>query len=193
MFGDLFAEINFAYIFAAAVLFLSGIYYAPFIVDRNIRWLLIYPRWIARLMEKYFTVRWGFIPTFFIILILNNISLFTGFVSGFLLIVPFIIAFLTGFHVAVVGYDLMGWKGIWHILVNPIAWLEFPAAWISFSLGFRLAYVMYSFRQFDTAYQYFRLLLPLYFKYVFTLLLIAALLESLLIVLADRHKDGKEP
>ena len=192
MFGDLFAEINFAYIFAAAVLFLGGIYYAPFIVERNIRWLLVYPRWIARLMEKYFSTRWGFLPTFLIILILNNISLFTGFASGFLLIFPFIIAFLTGFHVAVVGYDLMGWKGIWHILVNPIAWLEFPAAWISFSLGIRLAYVLYSFRNFDTAYEYFQLLLPLYFKYVFTLLFIAALLESILIALADKHKNREE-
>ena len=189
MFSDLFTQVNFAYFFAASALFILGIYCAPSIVDKNIRWLLVYPRWVAKLMEKYFSARWGFLQIFLIILILNNVSLFLGFASGYLIILPFLFAFLTGFHIAVIGYDLMGWQGIWHLLVNPIAWLEFPAAWISFGMGFRLAFTVFRYHNIEIINEVFRLLLPLYFKYVFTLLLIAALLESVLIIVAERHKD----
>ncbi|HFE64795.1 hypothetical protein B1H10_08140 [candidate division KSB1 bacterium 4484_188] len=189
MLSDLFEHANFAYIFIAAVLFIAGIYFAPAIVDRNIRWMLVYPRWMAKLMEKYFSTRMGFFPMFIIILLLNNVSLFTGFLSGFLVILPFVLAFLTGFHVAVIGYDLMGWQGLWHMLVNPVAWLEFPAAWISFSLGIRLAGEIVVHQNFHSAVNLFHVLLPIYFKYVFSLLLVAALLESALIILAERHKN----
>ncbi len=189
MFSDLFAQIDFIHIFIAAFLFVIGIYIAPIIVDKNIKWLLVYPRWVARLMEKYFSDRWGFLPLFLIILALNNLSLFTGFLSGYLIIFPFLFALLTGFNVAVVGYDLMGWQGIWHLLVNPVAWLEFPAAWISFGLGIRLASVTAATLNWQTAGEIFMMLLPLYLKYVFTLLLIAALLESGLIRWAAQYKD----
>jgi len=192
MFTDLFEQLHFAYIFCAAMLFIAGIYVAPSIVEKNIRWLLIYPRWMARLMEKYFSVRWGFLLIFFLILILNNISLFTGFLSGFLIFLPFLAVFLTGLHVAIIGYDLMGWQGIWHLLVNPVAWLEFPATWISFGMGIRLSVVLLTTKNFPLAIDTFHQLLPLYIKYVLTLLVVAALLESGLIQWADRHKDKSE-
>jgi hypothetical protein len=188
MFNDLFTHLHVAYIFSAGALFIAGIYVAPTIVDRNIQFLLVYPRWVAKLMEKYFSVSWGFVPIFFIILFLNNLSLFTGFLSGLLIIMPYIMAFLTGFHVAVIGYDLMGWKGIWHLLVNPVAWLEFPAAWISFGMGIRLSMTVIT-DDFTSAIQLFSILLPLYLKYVFVLLLLAAILESGFIRLAERFKD----
>lgn len=190
MFGDLFSQIHFAYIFVACVLFIGGIYIAPTIVERDIRWLLVYPRWVAAIMEKYFSAQWGFFPMFFLILFLNNLSLFTGFVSGYLIILPFLIAFFTGLHVAVIGYDLMGWQGLWHMLMNPVAWLEFPASWISFALGFRLAGAMVDYRNFAMTGKVFNMLLPLYLKYAFVLLVIAALLESLLIVIAKKYKNN---
>lgn len=189
MFSELFEHAHFAYIFVAAVLFIAGIYFAPSIVDRNIRWLLVYPRWMAKLMEKYFSDHLGFFPLFITIFLLNNLSLFTGFLSGFLVILPLVLAFFTGFNVAVIGYDLMGWQGLWHMLVNPVAWLEFPAAWISFSLGIRLATEIIVQQNFHSAVKLFPVLLPVYFKYVFSLLLIAALLESVLISIARQHKD----
>lgn len=189
MFSDLFRQISFVHIFLSAILFMAGIYLAPYAVEKNIRWLLAYPRWIARLMEKYFNTRWGFLTLFLLIFSLNNLSLFTGFLSGFLVVLPVLIAFLTGFHVAVIGYDMMGWKGIWHLLVNPVAWLEFPAAWISLALGFRLAQAVVVYQDGTLVWNTFRMLLPLYFNYVFTLLLIAALLESALIRFAEKHKE----
>jgi hypothetical protein len=189
MFYDLLEQLHFAYIFISATLFLLGIYLAPFIVDRDIKWLLLYPRWVKGIMEKYFSGKWGFFPIFLLILFLNNISLFTGFISGLLLLPPVLLIFLTGFHVAVIGYDLMGWEGIWHLLVNPVAWVEFPAAWISFGLGLRLSTEWISKGSISPVLATFYQLAPLYFKYVFSLLVIAGIIESFLIIIAERHKD----
>ncbi|GAB4377578.1 MAG: hypothetical protein Kow0042_25530 [Calditrichia bacterium] len=189
MFGDLFENVHFAFIFSASAMFIAGLYFAPTIVEKNIRWLLVYPRWVARLMEKYFSTKWGFFPLFLTILILNNISLFTGFVSGYGIVFPLLFAFFTGLNVSVIGYDLMGWQGLWHMLVNPIAWLEFPAAWISFGMGLQLGWDILSRGDYSVAGQTFAILLPIYFKYVFTLLLIAAILEAIGIIIAEKHRD----
>jgi len=190
MLNDLFSQLHFAHIFSGALLFLAGIYIAPIVVDKNIKWLLIYPRWVARLMERYFSQRWGFLSLFLIILLLNNFSLFLGFISGFLVILPFLLAFLTGFHVAVVGYDMLGWQGIWHLLVNPVAWLEFPAAWISFGMGIKISSTLISTGDLGIALQHFEQMLPLYLKYVFVLLVLAGILESVLIIWAEKYKDN---
>jgi hypothetical protein len=189
MFSDLFEQIHFAYIFVSAVCFIFGIYLAPAIVDKNISWMLIYPRWVKKVMEKYFSASWGFFLLFFLLLLLNNISLFFGFLSGFFIIFPLILAFLTGFHVAVIGYELMGWQGIWYLLVNPVAWLEFPAAWISFALGLSLSLEWIKAGNISAVLDKFYLLLPLYFKYVFSLLVIAGIIESFLIIIAERQKN----
>jgi hypothetical protein len=189
MYVDIFEKIQFVNIFVAALLFIAGIYFAPSIVDKNIHWMLVYPRWVAKLMEKYFSARWGFLAVFLLILVLNNFSLFTGFLSGFILILPFLAAFFTGFHVAVIGYDLMGWQGIWHLLINPVAWLEFPASWISFGMGIRVATVIMTTSSLKNGMEVFKQLMPLYFKYVFTLLVIAALLETGMILWVEKHKD----
>ena len=191
MFNDLFQQVHYAYIFCAATLFIAGIYVAPNIVEKNIKWLLVYPRWVSRLIEKYFSTNWGFLTIFFIVFILNNFSLFTGFISGFLVICPFIFAFLTGFHVAVIGYDLMGWKGIWYLLINPVAWFEFVAAWINFGMGIKLAISVITGSSTDQE-SILHLLLPLYLKYVMVLLLVAAILESSFILWAQKHKNNHD-
>ncbi len=186
---NLFDWVDYTYFFLSAVLFLAGIYLAPNVVEKNIRFLLRYPRWMRRLMEKYFTRKYPFLVLFLIIFSLNNVSLFVSFLSGFILIGPPVAAFLTGLNVAVISYDMLGWRGIWQVLVNPVAWLEFPAAWISFALGFRLSEAFWSSHDWSRVQEQFWILLPLYVKYVMVLLFIAALLESALIVLAERMKD----
>jgi len=192
MFIDLFEKLHFVYIFIAALLFFAGIYFAPTIVEKKINWLLVYPRWVTKIIEKYFSPRWGFILLFIIILLLNNLSLFSGFISGFVIILPFLFAFLTGLNVAIVGYDLLGWQGIWHLLVNPVAWLEFPAAWISFGMGIKISVKIIYTHRFLEAYQLLKQLFPIYLKYVLVLLVLAALLESGLIIWAEKHKDDLE-
>lgn len=185
----LFETIHYGYFFLSAVLFLAGIYVAPTVVEKNLLILLRYPRWMRRWMERILERKFHFILLFLGIFLLNNISLFFSFLSGFLIIGPPVAAFLTGLNVAVMSYEMMGWRGIWQILVNPIAWLEFPAAWISFALGFRLTEAWLKYQNWFMVEKTFFILLPTYFQFVSTLLLVAALLESGLIVLAERLKE----
>lgn len=191
MFSEIFEAVNYTYFFISAVLFLAGIYSGPVVVEKNIRWLMTYPLYMKLLMEKYFKTKRAFIFLFLIIFSLNNLSLFTSFLSGFLIILPPIVAFITGLNVAIISFELMGWQGIWQILVNPVAWLEFPAAWLSFAMGFRLSETMVTKGSFQMTIDKFSSLLPIYFKYVFALLLLAALLETALIVIAEKINDGK--
>lgn len=193
MFSELFEAVNYTYIFVSAVLFLLGIYAGPAVVERNIRWLMAYPLWMKRMMEKYFKSRQAFFVLFLIIFSLNNLSLFTSFISGFLVIFPPIAAFLTGLNVSIISFEMLGWRGVWQILVNPVAWLEFPAAWLSFAMAFRLAETMLVNGGLQATVDKFIALLPIYFKYVFTLLLLAALLETALIIFAEKINDGNEP
>ncbi len=193
MMNDLLESVRPIYFFVSAIIFLVGIYVGPVIVEKGWSLLLKYPRWLFRLMQRYLDVRFRFVYLFLIIVLLNNISLFGSFAAGFLIIVPPAAAFFTGFNVAVITYDIAGWKGIWHMLFNPVAWLEFPAAWLSFSLGFQLAEIQLRHWHWSDTYRRFVSLVPIYLKYVFTLLILAALLESAMIVIARKYDDENRP
>ncbi len=192
MLEDLFQALDWPYFFLSALLFMIGIYAGPHAAEKEITFLLKYPRWMLRLMQRYFKPDYPFPVIFLLIFLLNNLSLFGSFVSGFLVIVPPLAAFLTGFNVAVIMFEMMGWRGIWQILVNPVAWLEFPASWISFSLGFRLAEAQLARFQLQETLAFFRELWPVYFKYVGGMLLLAAALETLLIIIARRFPEDNE-
>jgi len=192
MFSDLFQTINLAYLFLSALLFMIGLYLGPLAGEREIAILLKYPRWMLRMMERYFKSDYNFIIIFLLIFTLNNISLFSSFVSGFLIIGPPIAAFLTGFNVAAISFEMMGWRGVWHILLNPVAWLEFPAAWMSFALGFELAEMQFTAKDWSKTLELWNTLWPIYLKYVLALLLIAAVLEAALIVFSRRFPDEEE-
>ncbi len=189
MIHNFFASVDYSLFFLSAILFIAGIYTAPTIVEKNITILLKYPRWMRGVIEKVVKKKLSFLILFFIIFFFNNLSLFGSFASGFLIILPPAAAFFTGLNVAIISFDMMGWKGIWQMLINPVAWLEFPAAWISFALGFQLALTQLQHFNFsDTAELFFRLI-PIYLKYVFSLLLIAGILETGLIIMMEKFKD----
>ncbi len=180
-----FEGVPFGFFFLSATLFLLGIYVAPVVVEREISWLLWYPRKMRRFMEKLLARKIPVVLIFLLIFTLNNISLFSSFLSGFLVVGPFVSAFLTGLNVAIVSYEMMGWQGVWQILVNPVAWLEFPAAWLSFAMGIKLAVVTVQ-GGWQPAYAEFELLLPYYLKLVVLLLFIAGVLETALIRIMER-------
>lgn len=192
MVEDFLQALNWPYFFLSALLFMIGIYAGPCAVEKELSLLLKYPRWMLRLMQRYLKPDYPFPVIFLLIFLLNNLSLFSSFVSGFLVIFPPLTAFLTGFNMAVIMFEMMRWRGIWQILVNPVAWLEFPASWISFSLGFQLAETQLRRFQWPETLALFRELWPVYFKYVGGLLLLAAALETLLIVMARRFPEDGE-
>ncbi len=180
-----FELVPFGYFFLSATLFLIGIYIAPAIVEKNVAVLLWYPRQMRRLMEKIMSRKLPAILIFLLIFTLNNFSLFSSFVSGFLIVGPLVSAFLTGLNVAIVSYEMMGWQGVWQILVNPVAWLEFPAAWLSFAMGIKIGLATYA-SGWGGAVTEFHSLLPFYFKLVVILLFVAGILETVLIRIMER-------
>lgn len=192
MLQDLFQAVDPVYLFLSALLFMIGIYLGPVAAEREMTFLLKYPRWMLNLMNRYFKSGYNFLIIFLLILFLNNLSLFSSFISGFVVIGPPLAAFLTGFNVAVISYEMMGWRGVWHILMNPVAWLEFPAAWISFGLGFELAKKQVAQFNWQVAFELFNSLWPVYLKYVFILLFLAAVLETVMIVFMRRFPDEEE-
>jgi hypothetical protein len=192
LFKEIFSGINYIYFFVSALLFLSGIYFGPSIVDKDIKPLLAYPRWVSRKIEQHLKAKRSFLVIFIIIFSLNNLSIFTSFLSGFLIVLPPMVAFLTGLNVSVISYEMMGWKGIWHILVNPVAWLEFPAAWIGFALAFQLAETQATHFNWQTTAEYFVSILPIYVKYIMSLLFAAAILETALIVFMEKFGDDQD-
>jgi len=182
-----FEIVPFGYFFLSATLFLIGIYIAPAVVEKEVAFLLWYPRKMRRFMEKLLARKMPIVFIFLLIFTLNNLSLFSSFIAGFVVIGPFLSAFLTGMNVAIVSYKMMGWQGVWQILVNPVAWLEFPAAWLSFAMGIKLAVVTLS-GGWSSAVQEFELLLPYYLKLVVLLLFVAGILETALIRVMERFQ-----
>lgn len=189
MLQELFQTIDLIFLFLSALLFMIGIYLGPLAAEKEITFLLKYPRWMLNQMNRYFKSDYNFIFIFLLIFFLNNLSLFSSFISGFLIIGPPVAAFLTGFNVSVISFEMMGWRGIWHILINPVAWLEFPAAWISFSLGFELAKKQVAQFDWQSTFSLFNLLWPVYLKFVFTLLFLAAVMETIMIIFLRRFPD----
>ena len=189
MISDFLQQINLSYMTASAIIFLGGIYFGPVAVDNEVTSLLRYPRWIRRVMEQYFRPEAMAVLIFGIIFFLNNFSLFASFLSGVFIFFPILAAFFTGFNVAVISYELAGWQGIWQVLVNPVAWLEFPAAWMSFALGLQLAEVQLGSVPPAETMQAITELAPTYFTYVLPLLLIAAILETVIIKMSSRFMD----
>ncbi len=182
-----FDIVPFGYFFLSATIFLIGIYLAPTIVERNVSFLLWYPRKMRSLMEKIISTRLPIVLIFLLIFTLNNLSLFLSLLSGFLIIGPLLSAFLTGLNVAIVSYEMLGWQGIWQILVNPVAWLEFPAAWLSFAMGFKIALTIFT-QNWEAGVATFHQLLPFYIKIVVLLLFIAGILESALIRIMEKFQ-----
>ena len=192
MLQDLFQAVDPVYLFLSALLFMIGIYLGPVAAEREMTFLLRYPRWMLNLMNRYFKSGYNFLIIFLLIFFLNNLSLFSSFISGFVVIGPPLAAFLTGFNVAVISYEMMGWRGVWHILINPVAWLEFPAAWISFGLGFELAKKQLAQFNWQITCELFNSLWPVYLKYVLVLLFLAAVLETVMIVFMRRFPGEDE-
>ena len=104
MFTDLFQTVDFTYFFLSSLLFFAGMYFGPLAVERNIRFLLAYPRWMLRFTRRMFNHEISPLILFSLILLLNNLSVMTSFLSGLLVILPPFAAFFTGFNVAVIGF-----------------------------------------------------------------------------------------
>jgi uncharacterized membrane protein SpoIIM required for sporulation len=124
---------------------------------------------------------------FAFLLVFNSVSLLVNLLSGLLVVLPPVFALLLGLNVGVIATEEAGVAGLVGIVVNPVAWLELPAAWTSLALGFQLAGVVLGAEPVSPG---FMRLAGVYVAVVLPLLVAAALVEATLIRLTAEKTPG---
>ncbi len=165
----------------AAILFLIGVVLADSVIERNIRWLIAYPSWMYQKVEKLLDRFSGMFFLFFFIFVFNSLNLFLGFAAGFLVVLPFILAIWTGLNIGIILRQTIENGSILMLFLNPVALVELPAGWISFSLGIETGMHYFVTNEFSALKPVFMDRIPVFGLIVLPLLAIAGLIESAMI------------
>ena len=186
IYRNLWGLIDGGFFLLAAALFFSGAFFAPIVVEKQIRPLLWYPLWIWKAIRRHVDPGAPFLRLWGLIFSLNSLSLFCNLVSGLFIVFPPLFAFLLGVHIAVICLKEVGNLRLFPLILNPVSLLELPAAWISLSLGMSLGREVYL-RGYTIALSLFWRELTGYLFLVLPLLAVAALVEvSLIKALGNR-------
>jgi len=178
------------YLFSVLLFFL-GYAFAPTAYYKKVKWLTAYPFFIINLIEKHFNQDWPPLKIFTVILLLNSVSLFLNLVSAFGIILPVIFSIYLGINLGVVMYHTLEGKHYYISLFNPVALIELPAAWMSFTMAIQFSASHYfdiegisaiSFNQ----YCYYFLIT------VIPLLIIAGIIETGLIIVAKKFEKSDQ-
>jgi len=90
---------NIYFTWFAMLLFFSG-FCSSYLVDRlDIKLLKKFPEWFLSIMARYVNSETSFIGIFLVIFLFNSISIYIYMSSGIFVVLPFIIAFITGMNV----------------------------------------------------------------------------------------------
>lgn len=154
-----------------------------------IKILIIFPEYMINVIHDILKKRWSFPELFLFILVYNSFSVFTGFISGFVPYFPYILIFITGLNIGLLSVISAPKSNTAILLVNPVAILEIVAICIAFSLGLQLEVKPLQLIIFREKLVLYNELLRLVYKFSFLLLLIAAIIESTLIVLFSKFEN----
>jgi hypothetical protein len=174
----------------SALLFFAGLFFAPVVVEREIRSLLWYPLWIWRRVQHWIQPRDPFLKMMALIAFLNATSLLVNILSGLLGLLPFAFAFLVGLHVGVIVMKETAGRSLIGLLLNPVAFLELPATWISLSIGMELGLFQLHHFSLSKVLPFLGHGLIVYGTLILPLLLMAAFAEVLLIKWGLRAVTG---
>ena len=165
----------------SCLLFCIGLILSYYIYKKQIKIFLFYPLWIWKLIKKYLKPESHFLKIFFMIFCLNSISLLGNLFSGFFIILPYIFAILLGINLGVILQKETGVLNFLTIFLNPVSFFELPAAWISLSLGMKIALSLYPKFIFSHAIEIFIKSFNVYFFVIIPLLIISGIIETILI------------
>ncbi|WP_456441749.1 stage II sporulation protein M [Caldithrix abyssi] len=184
--------INFQLFLFSMVLFFAGYTLAPWAYYKDIKFLLAYPKWLAKKLDKLASRHWHFATLFMFILGVNTFSLFIDLLSGLAPLLPVVFAVWTGFNVGVITYHTLVGKFYFASLLNPVALFELPAAFIAFTLALQYNCVLIGCRWLGDIPQNFSVYLKAFFWIVIPLLIIAGLIETFAIKFAQRIEEAEE-
>ena len=189
-FLEVFKIINIQILIISILLFFVGYAIAPTAYYKKIKWLTIYPFYIIKLMDAFFQNKHHPIKIFLILLSLNTVSLFVNLLSAWGIILPFFVILYMGINIGVVMYHSLEGKFYFVGLLNPVALLELPAAWLSITMAIQFSlkhFLNLSFLPAITFEQY----MTFFLKTIIPLLLIAGIIETFLIWKAERDKNSE--
>ena len=189
-FFEVFHIINLQVYLFSILLFFTGYALAPTAYYKKIKLLTAYPLFIINLIDKHFNNDWHPLKIFVVIVLLNSISLFLNLLSAYGIILPVIFSIYLGINLGVVMYHSLHGKHYYLSLLNPVALIELPAAWLSFSMALQFSATNY--------FNISGLLQVTFSQYTFyfiitvlPILIIAAIIETALIVFAKKF-EGKD-
>jgi hypothetical protein len=90
---------NIYFTWFALLIFFSGFCFSYAADHFKIRFLTWFPHWFLIIMSKYVNPKASFLKIFLIIFLFNSISIAVYMMSGLFVILPYIIAFLTGMNI----------------------------------------------------------------------------------------------
>ncbi len=180
-YGGIIRSLRGELILFSAVLFFGGLFSAPLVVEKEIRPLLWYPLRVWRRIQRWLNPHDPFIRLMVTIWFLNATSLLVNILSGLLVALPFVVAFLVGLHVGVIVVEETGTANLIAMLLNPVAFVELPATWISLSIGMELGLFLLNDFSLSRVFPLFYRGLLAYGTLILPLLLVAAFTEVLLI------------
>lgn len=90
---------NIYYTWFAMLVFFMGFCCSWIVYDLNIKAFLWFPKWFIKVMSKVINPRSSFLNIVLVIFIFNSISIMLYMSSGLFIILPVIIAFLTGMNI----------------------------------------------------------------------------------------------
>jgi uncharacterized membrane protein SpoIIM required for sporulation len=186
-FTAVFHTVNMQILFLSVLLFFIGYALAPTAYYKKISWLTAYPFWIIKLMDGFFSKKHHALKIFIIIFSLNTFSLFVNLLSAWGVILPFLFMIYLGINIGVVIYHSMQGRYYYLGLLNPVALLELPAAWLSIAMAIQFS-LTHFLNVTDLPLLSFSTYVDYFLQTVIPLLLLAGIIETILIV-----KTGPAP
>lgn len=176
----------------SVLIFFLGYALAPTACYKKINVLTVYPLWLAKKMEELSQKTWNPFVLFFFLLSMNSLSLFLSLLSGLVPILPFLFAVLTGLNLGVVTYHTFKGQYYYAALLNPVAFFELPAAFLTFTLAIQFNLMLLPQSVITIPMHSFQTYLNIFVLVVIPLLLIAGILETLLIIYAQKMETDED-
>jgi hypothetical protein len=188
-FFEVFKIINTQIYIISILLFFIGYAIAPTAYYKKIKWLTAYPFFIIKLMDTFLLKKHHKLKIFLIIFFLNSISLFLNLLSTWGVLLPFIFILYMGINIGVVMYHSLEGKFYYIALLNPVAILELPAAWLSITMAIQFSLKNFLQLSFIPSIRFMQYV-DYYFYTIIPILLLSAIIETIMIVKDEKggHK-----
>ncbi len=185
----------------AALLFAAGLGTALAVVRGNVGWLMALPLWVVRQVLRVIGPAFPPLRVFLVIFCFNTVAIFLYMASGVLVVVPALVAFLTGLNIGVIvlragdvelpsgerplaatmrpddEVDVAPWVSLCSLAVLV---LELPSFWLSVGMGIGMGRELTKVGQYTLAHmgELLSARAAAYVSIILPILLVSALAET---------------